>query len=72
MQKKELLLFTGMSRGHNENEVNSMEDVHSFHTIIFYKQIEYDSSVQSNPNVTDLKGLKFFICYWWTSIIADL
>ena len=29
-------------------------------------------SMQSNPTITDLKGLTIFFCYWWTSVIANV
>ena len=28
--------------------------------------------IQSNPIVTDLKGLKFVFCYWWTFAIPSI
>jgi len=37
-----------------------------------YVKMMWHDDIQSNPKVTDPKGLKFFFFYGWTSAIANI
>ena len=37
-----------------------------------FKQMINTNCVQSNPTITDLKGLTIFFCFCWTYVIANL